>query len=67
MTVNDAGYPPPRVQRGRLLVQRQRHQIEVDSRRPPSRVVTEHNPQRPESKLGKVDPEHIRIVVVVGV
>src|SRR5579883_3382313 len=62
-----AGDPQPRVLRGGLLLERQRHQIEVDSRCPPCRVAAEHNSRRANAKRGEVHPEDVGVLLIVRV
>ena len=59
--------PPPWVQGGGLLVERQRHQIQVDLGGHALGVLPEHDPHPLESELGQVDPERMRVIVVGGV
>jgi hypothetical protein len=59
--------PAPWILRGRLLVQRHRRQVEMGCRLPGSRVATEHDARGAAAELCEVDPERVRVFVVIGV
>src|SRR5215212_4130721 len=61
------GGPPCRVLRGRLLVERQRREIQVECRGSQARLLAEDDAAGADAELGEVDPEDVGVLVVVGV
>lgn len=62
-----AGGPRSRVVRGGLLVERQRHEAEVDRCRPHPRCSAEDDAAAADANPGEVDPEDVGIPLVVRV
>jgi hypothetical protein len=60
-----AADPRPRIRGGRLLLKRQRADVEVDRGRPCHRFPAEDDPAGADAKPRQFDPEHVRILVVI--